>query len=51
VVYTMKIRDKETGEVIDLGEGVLEIENAFLVPSRYYLKSDYEVWLEGCFTN
>jgi len=38
----MMVRNKHTGEVFDVGEGVLEVLNAFMVPARCLLKEDYE---------
>ena len=42
MVYSMKVRNKQTGEIVDLGEGVSEVLNAFIVPLQCLYKRDYE---------
>jgi hypothetical protein len=38
----MRFRNKHTGKVIDVGDKVVEVMNAFLVPEQCLLKADYE---------
>lgn len=45
MVYTMKmvIRNKNTGEVIELSDSVYEVEDAFIQPLQCFYKKDYEL--------
>jgi hypothetical protein len=43
----MRVRDKDTREVIDLGEGAYEVKDAFIVPLRCLYKKDYEIVKEN----
>jgi hypothetical protein len=38
----MKIRHKDSGEIILLPEGSYEVLNAFIVPIQCFYKKDYE---------
>lgn len=42
MVYTMKVKSKRTGDIIDLGREAYEVENAFIVPLQCLYKKDYE---------
>jgi hypothetical protein len=39
----MRVRDKNTGDIIELGEGAHEVLNAFIVPLQCFYKKDYEL--------
>jgi hypothetical protein len=42
----MKVKDKETGEVIDLGKEAYEVVGGFVIPLRYLSKEDYDLVIE-----
>lgn len=39
----MKVKDRDTGKIIDLGNSAYEVSDAFIVPLRCLYKEHYEL--------